>query len=207
MGPSRAAPTRLELQTCIGCGARERTAPCTGGCVEVRLELVDAQAHDARRAQRDALGAFTAVARRALAPLQGPPPGEAGARARWDALRAGAAAAIAGAPRVPVEGEGEPAAVVTTWWCRTCDRVEAPQPCIGVCVRRPQELVALETHAALDAAAAALEEQGRALLGLLRLVVAVRPRPGGWAATWQALAARAELAAAPAPPHASAPEP
>jgi hypothetical protein len=45
----RPVPQHVELQTCIGCGARDRVRECTGECAEVRLDLVAEEAY-ARRA-------------------------------------------------------------------------------------------------------------------------------------------------------------
>jgi hypothetical protein len=80
--------------------------------------------------------------------------------------------------------------VATTWWCPACDRIEAPQPCIGVCVRRPEPMVASEMYDSVDAEAVAAAERARPLLRALRLAATVTPRDGRYAETWAALAAR-----------------
>jgi hypothetical protein len=186
------APARVELQTCIGCGARDRAGTCTGACVEVRLDLVPAAEAARRRDELGALSAFAETGREALMPLAAEPPrDEAEARARWAELHDRAVAAIAAAPAVALAPPRDPVPVATTWWCATCDRIEAPQPCIGVCVRRPEPMASLDAYRTVDEAAAPLEAAARDRLALLRLVVAVRPRPGRARETWAALAQRA----------------
>jgi hypothetical protein len=186
-------PRRVELQTCIGCGARDRVRECVGDCVEVRLDLVAAEAHERRVAQRDALAGFAGAAAAALAPLAagGAAPGEDEARLRWPALRDAAAAALAAAPDTQPD---DPPPVATTWWCATCERIEAPQPCIGVCVRRPESMVSAQLYASVDAEAQALRARAGAAQALLRLVATVQPRDGHWAQTWAALAERVRAA-------------
>jgi hypothetical protein len=164
-------PERVTLATCIGCGARELLAPCTGDCVEVRLDLVDA----GEAARLDAARAFASAARALLG--GGAPADDAG----WDATRARARALAHAAPDLAAE----PPAAATTWWCASCGRIDAPQPCLGVCIRKPQEMVAA---APALAGAADLLAEARGLLRALRLLSTLRPRPGRHAETWAALA-------------------
>lgn len=70
------------------------------------------------------------------------------------------------------------------WRCIGCGRVDAPQPCIGVCTDRRVELVLAQDYAALAGRVADLEEA-------LALIAGVTPKPGQLEASWQALQARA----------------
>jgi hypothetical protein len=110
----------------------------------------------------------------------------------YAALQAAARHALAEAP--PPVAAAPPARVVETWWCATCGRVEAPQPCIGVCVHTPEDMVAADEHArAADAARAAHDETIR-LERLVRLLATVTPRAGQVERTLSALRAPARSA-------------
>lgn len=76
---------------------------------------------------------------------------------------------------------------IQAWQCIGCGRIEAPQPCIGVCQDRKVLLIGKGEHEA------ALEEIGRlraqlaeASAMLLRFEKA-RPREGQWEQGWLAL--------------------
>jgi hypothetical protein len=66
------------------------------------------------------------------------------------------------------------------WQCIGCGKVEAPQPCIGVCQDRPVELVDAANY---DLAV----ERIRALEALLSKVVLITPRDGEWERSYRVL--------------------
>src|SRR3954467_9690939 len=105
---------------CIGCGAIETPQPCLGTCRERRLDLVPADQHAAVVAALAELERALAARRTLLARLV--------RTSDLEPLRAPARAALR-AVAEPVAGER-----LTTWACDSCGRVEAPQPCIGVCI-------------------------------------------------------------------------
>ena len=75
----------------------------------------------------------------------------------------------------------------TTWWCPRCGGVDAPQPCLGICVWRPFEWVAAEDYEqARSQLGDALDEE-RGLRELLRRAATITPRPGWWEHGWAAL--------------------
>lgn len=39
------------------------------------------------------------------------------------------------------ESWDEPAERTTTWWCAGCGGIDAPQPCLGICIWRPIDWV------------------------------------------------------------------
>lgn len=80
---------------------------------------------------------------------------------------------------------------VKAWQCLGCGRIDAPQPCIGVCEDRKVELVYAAEHARTLADLA--RERGRAqrLGALLRLIAATTPRAGEWERSYLALQAQA----------------
>lgn len=169
-------PDVITVNQCIGCGAIETPQPCVGGCHEHRLDLVPADEHAAALAAADALETLLAERRALLADVAR----SSLADGEWAALRTRARAALH-APRVP-----EPALEVTTWRC-DCGHIEAPQPCIGVCVRPARAMVPAEDHRALHARAAALAAEAERLAPALRQVAWTTPRPSHREATARAL--------------------
>jgi hypothetical protein len=70
------------------------------------------------------------------------------------------------------------------WRCIGCGRVDAPQPCIGVCEDRRVELVLAHDYAEVAWRVEQLEEA-------LALIARVNPKPDQLQASWDALQARA----------------
>jgi hypothetical protein len=68
--------------------------------------------------------------------------------------------------------------------CIGCGKIEAPQPCIGVCRDRRTQLVYAEDYDVLVAEADALR-------AVLRQIATITPREGECLRSWQALQARA----------------
>ncbi len=113
--------------------------------------------------------------RAALAPLEPPP--------------------ACAAPRVPnltrvsaLRGHGADAApmveTIEGWRCIGCGRVDAPQPCIGVCQDKRVELVLAEDYAEMAWWVEQLQEA-------LSLIAHTTPKPDQLEASWLALQARA----------------
>lgn len=153
----------VTVQRCIGCGAISTPEVCLGACADRRLDLVEAAEHSAAVAAAAALEACLAERRRVLE--------EVTAAGDWEALRSRARAALR-TPPVP-----EPAPALTTWACDTCGRIEAPQECIGVCIRPAQDMVAAEEHRAAIAHAGELAGALARLERPLRLLAWTKPRP------------------------------
>ena len=78
------------------------------------------------------------------------------------------------------------------WRCIGCGKIDAPQPCIGVCQDRKVELVAAEDYAELAWRVAQLEEA-------LALIARVDPKPDRLQESWDALQARARALLVDAP--------
>jgi hypothetical protein len=70
------------------------------------------------------------------------------------------------------------------WQCIGCGKIEAPQPCIGVCRDRKAELVYGDDYDSLGAETNALRE-------LARLIASITPREGEWESSYRALQRRA----------------
>jgi hypothetical protein len=73
---------------------------------------------------------------------------------------------------------------VTAWRCIGCGRVEAPQPCIGVCQDRAVDFVEAGDY---DAA----RERVDALASLARRLASSTPRDGEWERSYRALQSEA----------------
>ena len=77
-----------------------------------------------------------------------------------------------------------PAERVEVWQCIGCGKIEAPQPCIGVCRDRKAHFVYAEDYDALAA-------EAEALRAIVRQIATITPRPGAAERTYLALQARA----------------
>ena len=73
---------------------------------------------------------------------------------------------------------------IAGWRCIGCGKVDAPQPCVGVCQDRKVELVLAGDYDALLARTQELESA-------LALIARITPRDGEWEASWRALQERA----------------
>jgi hypothetical protein len=166
---------------------------CDGGCREVRLDLVRAGAYDsvmtADAAAGRALEAFIPITRRLAAWTPGPGAYETAYRE----LQAEARAALRRHPPAALGlGEiNEPSEPATTWWCPACGGIDAPQPCLGVCVWRPVEWVTRERYERARETVLEELERERPLRGLLRRIAFATPRPDHWEESWRVLRAEA----------------
>jgi len=134
-------PDRVTVPTCIGCGAMSRPGTCETGCAEHKLVLIRAAALDAlTNAERQILANTTALAGPAEQLLD-----RRAATEEWPGAFASvqeqARTALRSAPDDPaVAAELDtPAEPAVTWWCDRCGGIDAPQPCLGICVWRTVE--------------------------------------------------------------------
>jgi hypothetical protein len=90
--------------------------------------------------------------------------------------------------------------MTAVWRCPECGGLDAPQPCIDVCIWRAVEWVSAQEFEA-ELARSQLEiELERFLVGLLTRFAFVTPRQGETEANWQAFRDQARLALSrPAP--------
>ena len=88
----------------------------------------------------------------------------------------------------------DPTDYLQAWQCIGCGRIEAPQPCVGICQDRKVLLVdANELEAALARTLRA-EARTQALEALLRRLASTTPHAGRWEASWRAMQAMAQAA-------------
>jgi hypothetical protein len=185
-------PARLTVPTCVGCGAMGEWGTCETGCTEQKLELVRASASDtlsavAARASAQS-DAFSAVARELL---------EEATLERYGSLQARARAALVRYPDTDHEDEwAQPSEPAITWWCERCGGIEAPQPCLGICVWRPVDWVNRGVYERTREQAFAARRCEKRLRHLLRRIAAVTPRPEQLDDNWRVFAAEARSALA-----------
>lgn len=200
-----AFPDRITVATCIGCGMMERAGTCAGGCREVRFDVVPAADVDELAAAADAWERRAEALRPIVATLAaGAPAGtpigsEADAEAAFREARVGARAALValgalGAPPPAAGLDEEPLEPVTTWWCPDCGGLDAPQPCIGICIRPQLTWADAALYVPLRERALAARGSARNLEAIVRALVTVSPREGAWRRNWQAITGRAQAA-------------
>ena len=194
-----AATDRLVVPTCIGCGAMRWLGTCEDGCSEQRLELVRADAYDELAAVRAGACACADAFRTVAEELAWHQPPATQYESAYRSVQDQARAALHRFPGSHerddvLQGPAEPA---TTWWCAKCGGIDAPQPCIEVCVWRSVEWVSETSY---------LEERERALSelviesrlrGLLRRIASVTPLEDEWRSCWRALQAEARATLEP----------
>lgn len=190
-------PARLAIPTCAGCGAMREYESCTGSCSERRLELVSAGDYDtltvAGAARRARIAAYTDV----VEELALSDPGPDQLRSAYEGLRESARSALRHhGPELGSGDEDPPASVdtVVVWRCPECGGLDAPQPCIGVCVWRPVEWVSAELWGSERARSLVDRRRERSLAGLLGRLAFATPREGEWERTWRTLRTEAQLA-------------
>lgn len=180
-------PERLTVLTCIGCGALTEPGTCASGCTEARLDLVPAEDFDRIKAElvrsHGAVAAFRAVAER----LATSHPAPQDVERVYGCIQQQARAALRVHPD-PGDAEAkwlEREAPTTAWWCSGCGGLDAPQPCQGVCIRRPAEWVNYEVYEHERERALRELDAERRLRQLAREVAFVTPRAGQWWRGWR----------------------
>ncbi|MHB8679036.1 MAG: hypothetical protein ACYC7G_04790 [Rudaea sp.] len=84
-------------------------------------------------------------------------------------------------------GEARVAEYIQAWQCIGCGRIEAPQPCIGVCRDRKVLFIGKDEHEAALAEIARLRAQLRSAASRLQRFGLAAPRPGQWEPAYAAL--------------------
>jgi hypothetical protein len=171
---------RVDVATCIACGARTRLGTCEHGCDDRPLDIVEGAAVDSEVERAAALDRRVVALRGVL--------DDFASHGAWEESRAHAreALAIAVGP-APARPE-----VVPAWGCPECGRVDAPQPCLDVCIRRPVEMTDAAEYDEVAARTRELDDLDRRLSGVARMIAHVRARPGGAETTLRELQQRAQ---------------
>ena len=170
---------------------------CVGACREHRLELVSGGDYDqltaataACRVRLEGLWAVVGeLARTEAGPGEWP--------VAYQALQQSARSALRRF-RPPSGGRDNgllsPAKTVIVWRCQACGGIDAPQPCIDVCIWGPADWVDAVSYESERSRAAVDREVERSLAGLLRRLTFATPRDGQWERNWGAFQSQARLA-------------
>jgi hypothetical protein len=76
---------------------------------------------------------------------------------------------------------------IQAWQCIGCGRIEAPQPCIGVCKDRKVYFIGRDEHERALAQAAALRDTLATVQAKLQRFTLAKPNAGQWERSWTAL--------------------
>ena len=82
---------------------------------------------------------------------------------------------------------------IQAWQCIGCGKIEAPQPCIGVCQDRKVLFVGKAEHERVLAEAEQLRQRLHAAQQLLLQVSRTRPRQGQWERCWLSAQQQAQV--------------
>jgi hypothetical protein len=189
-------PARLTILTCVGCAAMREFESCAGVCSERKLELVSGGEYDELTvvavARRGRIRAFWTVVEELVATE----PGRGEWRVAYEALRQSARSVLrrfGAASRSAADDSLSPAESVIVWRCPECGGLDAPQPCIGVCIWRPTDWVDANVYESERSQTVLDLEVEKALVGLLGRVAFVTPYHGQWERNWLALQSQARL--------------
>ena len=173
---------------------------CPGPCAGRRVELVNAGDYDRLAAAAAESQARVRGLRAVAGELAGAEPADGEREAAYRALQQSARSALRRFSPPPGRPDDlfPPGPAVVVWRCPDCGGLDAPQPCIGVCIRRPAQWIDAARYEAERARARADRKAERSLAGLLRVLAFTTPRPGQWERHWRALQARARQALSPA---------
>jgi hypothetical protein len=194
-------PDRITVPTCIVCGAMSRPGNCDTGCGEQKLVLVRAATLESLAGTETIIRANVATLRRPVAELlEEPSTGQQWPTA-YTHLQEHARAALHDAPDEPAIAAvlEEPAEPAITWWCERCDGVDAPQPCLGVCVWRTVEWASHDIYERNRARILSERDTEQRLRGVLRRLAHTTPHPGQHQRSWYAFAEEAANALIPWP--------
>ncbi len=189
-------PDRLTIPACIGCGAMRKDQTCPGPCAERRVELVRGGDYDRLAAAAAACRARVRGLRAVAGELARAEPTQGEWQAAYQAFQRSARSALRrfSPPRGSPDDPFSAAPAVVVWRCPDCGGVDAPQPCIGVCIWHPFQWVNAASYEAERSRALAGRQAEQSLAGLLRTLAFTTPRPGQWERNWRAFRSRAQRA-------------
>ncbi len=185
---------RLPATCCIGCRRVDAPQLCADGCDERTIELVFGTAMDAALTERERGAHEVQTLRELLRRSVSAPLGQGQQEHR--ALQADARSALRGNATGPDRQAGDPADVerVIAGHCGVCGWIEAPQPCLGVCIFRAVEMVPAADYDDVRTRCEDTVRQVTRLRTVVRQLAWVTPRAGEWERTARALHALARQA-------------
>jgi len=167
-----------------------RPGTCETGCAEHKLLLVPASTLDQLAdAERQILASISALRRTATELMNVIPPDD-GWEAAYLALQGVARRGLVTRldDRTSAYVREEPAEPVVAWLCPCCGGIDAPQPCLGICVWRTSDWARAEDYLELSARIIGEYAAERRLRALVQRVAHTTPRPGQHRRSWQAFA-------------------
>jgi hypothetical protein len=169
---------------------------CPVDCAERRTELVNAGDYDRMAATATACRARVRGLRAVVEELARTTPPDGEWQAAYQALQQSARSALRhfSPPRGSPDDPFPAAQTVIVWRCPDCGGVDAPQPCIGVCIWHLAQWVDAAVYEAERSRALADCQAGRSLAGLLSTLAFTTPRTGQWERNWRALQSQAKHA-------------
>ena len=87
----------------------------------------------------------------------------------------------------PLMARGEQSERLQVWQCIGCGKIEAPQPCIGVCQDRKIELVFADKYEEVLGQLNVARQAAQAAMALVRRLAWTTPREGEWEHSYRAL--------------------
>jgi hypothetical protein len=170
-----------------------RPGTCDTGCAEHKLLLIPAAALDALTDTEKRILSKTSALAMAAEQLV-----DRRAEAReWPGAFASAQeharTALRHAPEDPATADeldtiAEPA---VTWWCDRCGGIDAPQPCLGICVWRTIDWAHHSSYQDTRERILAERQTEQRLRALLRRLACTTPRHGQHERSWRAFGAQA----------------
>jgi hypothetical protein len=166
---------------------------CEGGCTEQKLELVPAGYYD----RATALAASARTSAEAFRAVAGVLASRQPAAEEWESayrsVQEAARLCLLRYPEINAQDLDwdQPPELATTWWCARCGGIDAPQPCLGICVWHRVEWVKAALCEQQRARTLAERDIERCLRLLLRRAASVTPRVGQWERGWCTLQGQA----------------
>jgi hypothetical protein len=171
------------LWRCVACGAMGNSDTCMGVCDHHKLEVVRSVEYadllDEATVVMEHLKKLTTLVHR-IADL---PQEETKRKNSYgmlrncarDLLRETNLAGKARQNRIAQPAEG-----LRVWLCRACGQIEAPQTCLGVCIRPIEEYVRAKHYSELMEQVTVAAGRVQKLCALVGRLAWVSPRPGQW---------------------------
>lgn len=184
----------LLLWSCIGCGAMGNSKPCLGTCDYRKLEVVGVEEHadalDMVFELMDQVERLTAMAQ-LIASANGD---LSDVESAYRLLQTRARVTLRSIDMSKMQKCVEiisTADRASVWLCATCGQIEAPQQCLGICIRRNGEVVRSDDHDKVVEKLTVAHRRAQELGALIYRLAWVSPRDGQWQRACQAFQAQA----------------
>jgi hypothetical protein len=183
---TRLYPECLVLWRCIGCGAMGNEEPCAGSCKFRKLEIVGAAEYAELVENFDAIKEQAKRLQAMVGEIAGLGEEQSDHENAYRELQTHAREFLRSSDRDELSGQdkiGQEFEPATVWLCATCGQVEAPQSCLGVCIRRNGEFLRADHYFALAIQIEEEQRHAREILALVRQLAWVAPHSGQWEKT------------------------